>query len=244
MRWTPPPPSAQTYQAPSPRARRVFDRFAGAVTTYHAHQVVGLEHVPREGPVLFVFHHSFATYDAFVCGWRIYQETGRLMVGLGDNLLFRLPGVASVARRASLVPASPENGEALLRAGNAVGVAPGGMWEWLRPRTERRDLRWGERRGFVRLALVTRAPIVLVACPRADELFTVYDAPITRWAYEHLRVPAPVVRGLGPTLVPRPLTLTHYLSAPIYPDPVVDLDAQLEPLFERCRAGMTELLSR
>jgi aminopeptidase N len=40
-----------------------------------------------------------------------------------------------------------------LREGHVLGVAPGGMWESLRPRDERRQSRWEGRKGFVRLAL-------------------------------------------------------------------------------------------
>lgn len=211
---------------------------------YHRHHVAGLHHMPAHGGVLLVVHHTFATYDSFLLGLAIAEHTGRVMRGLGDDLIFRTPGTRTLGRSVGLVPASPGAGLRLLRSGAVVGVAPGGMWEALRGRTERYRTRWGRRRGFVRLALHAGCPLVLAACRAGDDLYTVYDNPVTRRVYERWHVPLPVVRGFGPTLIPRPVRLTHHLSAPIQPpahDPSREAD-QIEALFARCEATMAELL--
>lgn len=231
-------------EPPDPTAVRRVAAALRPLMRYHRYRVVGLEHVPRSGPCLLVSHHSLATYDGFLLGVAIWEHTGRLGRGLGDRRIFDTPGLGPLARRVGLVPASPGAGEELLRAGELVGVAPGGMWESLRPRGERYTVRWGDRRGFCRLALRAGAPLLLAACPAADRIYTVYGNPLTDAVYERLHLPVPVARGWGPTPIPRPIQLTHRLAPPLYPPPY---DAareaeQVEALFQEALAGMRGLL--
>jgi 1-acyl-sn-glycerol-3-phosphate acyltransferase len=193
-----------------------------------------------------VVHHTLATYDGFLLGGAIFEATGRLPRGLGDDRIFQIPWLRGVATRVGLTPASPSAGEALLRAGELLGVAPGGMWESLRPREERRQSRWEGRRGFIRLAIRCNAPILLAACPRADDLFTVYANPVTDRVYRRLHLPLPLARGVGPTLLPRPLALIHHL-APLLRPPIHDPDReedQVDALYAEARDRMAELLRR
>lgn len=205
---------------------------ARALARYHRHEVVGLSYVPATGAALLVIHHSLATYDGLLLALAIEEATGRLPVALGDDLLFRTPGLRHVVRGAGIVPASHENGRALLARGHLVAVAPGGMREALRPSGERYRVRWGRRKGFVRLALETGAPVVLAACPAADDLYDVYETRLTKLAYKHLKVPIPFVRGLGPTWIPRPVKLVHYVAPPIVPPPLdpEHFDEQIDAL--------------
>jgi len=224
------------------RARRVLEPLA----RYHRFSAEGLENVPRVGPALLVVHHSFATYDGFLLGGAIYDATGRIPSALGDNRIFQVPGLAGAARALGLVPGSPEAGEQLLREGEILAVAPGGMWESLRPRGERRQSRWGTRRGFVRLALRAGVPIVVAACPAADAIYTLYPSHLTDRAYARWHWPVPVLRGVGPTLVPRPVRLTGYFAPPIAPplyDPARE-DEQVEALYSEAQRRMSDLLTR
>jgi len=212
----------------------------------HRQHVSGFEHVPPTGRVLLVMHHSFATYDAFLFGLALVEFTGRIPRGLGDDRLFQTPGVRRIMRTIGIVPASPGAGRALLENGELVGVAPGGMWEALRPRSERYQTRWGDRRGFVRLALRTGTPLMLVACRTADDLYTVYDNPVTDAIYKRFHIPIPLVRGWGPTLIPRPVQLTHHIAPPIVPPPWQPdrEEEQLEAVFAEASATMDRLLHR
>jgi 1-acyl-sn-glycerol-3-phosphate acyltransferase len=211
---------------------------------YHRHHVAGLQHIPSEGRVLLVVHHTFATYDSFLLGLAITELTGRITRGLADDLLFKTPLVRTIASTVGLVPASPGAARRLLEHEQLVAVAPGGMWEALRGRDERYRTRWADRRGFVRLALRSGTPMVLAACRTGDDLYTVYDNPITRRVYRRWHLPLPLARGLGPTLLPRPVPLTHHLAAPIVPpphDPARESE-QVEALFARCETVMHQLL--
>lgn len=213
---------------------------------YHDYRVEGLSHLPSEGAALLVLHHSLATYDGLLLAVRIWEETGRAPAGLGHDRLFTLPLVGRVTRGLGIRPASPEAGRELLRRGHLVGVAPGGMWEALRPSSERYQVRWSRRRGFVRLALEMQVPMVLAACPRADDLFDVRRHPITDWVYDTFKWPLPVARGRRGLPVPRKVPLVHYLAEPLRP-PKLDpdrYDAQVEALHADATRTMERLLER
>lgn len=189
-----------------------------ALRRYHDHEALGLENIPNNGGFLLVVNHSLATYDGLLLGLAIHEFTGRGLTALGDDRLFKTPVLAKLVRKCGIVPASPENGLKLLAKGHAVAVAPGGMREALRPTTtESYTIRWEHRRGFVRLALRAQVPIVLAACPAADELYDVYENPLTKLAYKKLHLPLPMMSGLAGTLMPRPVKLLHVVGAPLKP---------------------------
>lgn len=232
---------------PGPFSPETLERVAALLRPlyrYHPFTLRGAEHIPREGPCILVVHHSLTTYDGFLIGDALRRQTGRVLRGLGDDRLFQIPGVRELMLGVGIVPASPEAGERLLREGYVVGLAPGGMWESLRPYTERRRSRWKDRRGFARLALRTGAPLVLAAAPAADEVFKVYPSRLTDRLYELAHLPLPVARGRGPTLIPRRVKLTAWLSEPIYPPPLDPprIEEQAEALRQEAEARMAELL--
>jgi 1-acyl-sn-glycerol-3-phosphate acyltransferase len=182
---------------------------------FHDYRVIGLEHIPTEGPALIVFTHSLATYDIFLLGATLFLEKKRLIVSLADRLIFKTPLLADAARFMSAVPGDPTVARQLLDEGRLLGVAPGGMREALRPSTHRYTLDWKNRTGFAKLALEAKVPVVLAACPRADDLYDVFDNAATRFIYERFRFPLPLIRGRG--LLPRKVPLVHMVSEPITP---------------------------
>ena len=240
------PTPAQPAFRPDPERLKRTARLLRPLQIYHRYEVTGLEHVPREGGCLLVCHHSAATYDGFLLGLILWEKTGRLGRGLGDDRIFQTPGLSDFARQIGLVPASPTAGQELLAQGELVGVAPGGMWEALRPREQRYQVRWEQRRGFCRLALRAQVPMLLAACPRADDLYEIYGNPITDALYQRLHLPLPLMKGLGPTLLPRPEKLVHHLAPLIHPpphDPDAE-EAQVDALHAQATAVMQGLLAR
>jgi len=184
---------------------------------FHRHRVVNIDTLPENGPCLLVVNHSLATYDISLLGLRIYEKTGRFIRGLGDRAIFRTPVVGQMAEQFGVVPGSPQSALSLLEKGQLVVVAPGGMREALRSTRDRYQVLWRKRQGFARLAIQAQCPVILAACPRADDIYQVRDSRFTRSVYKYLKLPVPMVTGFGPTLIPKPVPLTHYLSRPIHP---------------------------
>lgn len=196
----------------------VFKTLYRTLSVYHGYKVVGLEHIPSSGPALVVFNHSLVTYDIFLLGAKVYEEKGRLICSLADRLIFKTPGVREVATALGAVEGEPKGARRLLDEGRLVGVAPGGMREALRSSDHKYQLSWERRTGFAKLALQAQVPVVLAACPLADDVYTVLDNPLTKLVYKQLRAPLPLAFGLGP--LPRPIALTTYVSPPIQPPKV------------------------
>jgi hypothetical protein len=72
----------------------------------------------------------------------MFERTGRLACGLGDRFWYDKLKVGSVMVKCGHYNTSPETARALVESGHLVGLMPGGMWEALRPSTERYQLRW------------------------------------------------------------------------------------------------------
>jgi hypothetical protein len=212
-----------------------------ALRDYHRHEVSGLENVPRTGPALLVFNHSFATYDSWLFGVALFDETKRLPRGIIDRLMLRTPVLGSVFRECGFISASREEAVRVLCQGHLLGVVPGGMREALRSSKDKYRVDWRDRHGFVWTSIASGAPIVLAACPRADDVYQVSDLEVTRRLYDRFKLPFAIFRGLGPTLLPRPVKLWHLVSEPI-PPPVAPEQATVERVAEH-HAYLTERMN-
>jgi hypothetical protein len=214
----------------------------------HRHRVVGLQAVPTLGPALVVVHHSFATYDIALLAYAIFGATGRLPRALVDRLFFKSRLGKCFIEALGSVEGRPDTGAQLLAAGELVVVAPGGMREAMRSSRHRRVLQWGKRRGFAQLALTAQVPIVVAACPAADDLYTLYENPLTDYFLNTHHLPVPLLRGFGPTVLPRPVALTHFMSGPLVPPPLGATaalrEAQVESLAQSVSDTLRGLLRR
>jgi 1-acyl-sn-glycerol-3-phosphate acyltransferase len=118
-----------------------------------------------------------------------------------------------------------ENTRKLLAVGEAVLVFPGGGREVARHRGDHYPLVWRERIGFARLALEFGYPIVPFSMIGVDDMWdVVIDADDALYAPARAlarrldidpEMLFPVVRGLGPTPLPRPQRIYGRLAEPI-----------------------------
>src|SRR5437764_2296024 len=133
---------------------------------YFRGEVSGLEHIPAEGPVLLVGNHSGGTViaDTFVFAQAFYDRFGadRSFHQLAHDLVFRVPGLRTMAQRWGTVPASPSNMQRALNQDSALLVYPGGDVETFRPTWQSGDIDFAGRMGFVRLALDSGGPVIPV----------------------------------------------------------------------------------
>ncbi len=192
-----------------------WDRAMRLLRRYHRYEVVGVEHFPRSGSVLVASTHSLATYENFMLGSVCAESLGRRPTILVDDLVFKLPAVGPSLREIGLEPGKRERAIEILNAGGIIGLGPGGMREALRSSKDKYTFSWEGRYGFVKVAMMAGAPIVLAACPRADDIYDVADIELTPEFYKRYHFPLPLFRGLGPTLAPRPIKLWHVMSQPI-----------------------------
>jgi 1-acyl-sn-glycerol-3-phosphate acyltransferase len=186
----------------------------------------GLEHVPATGPMLLAGNHTImGLYDAPMLFAELFHRRGLVVRGLGDHAHFAVPGWRDLLSYFGVVDGTPENCTRLLEAGESVLVFPGGGREVAKRRGEKYRLIWKDRLGFVRLAAQVGCPIVPVAAVGAEEAWDiVFDAddilagplgPIVTALSPRQDIVFPVVRGVGPTPLPRPVRLYVRFGAPV-----------------------------
>lgn len=215
-----------------------------ALRLYHQHEVVGFDKLRSEERLLVIANHSLATYDIVLLMAAIYTDLKRLPRPLVDRLFFRIPLVGELISLFGAVPGSPSSAHKLLKEGEMLTVAPGGMREALRPSSQRYQIRWDKRIGFARLAIKAEAPVVLAACPKADDLYDVYPSWITSWVYRNYKIPLFFARGLGPTPLPRPVKLVHFLSEPILPPKPSEDEMEMDKIVKKFHSMLVKRMHK
>ena len=128
-------------------------------------EVRGLGNIPDSGPVLLVGNHSGGNMTpdtiVFTLAFNTYFGVERAFYQLAHNLVLSMPGLGQL-RKFGTVAASPANARKALESGAALLVYPGGDYEVHRPFSQRNRVDFARRRGFIRLALEQRVPIVPV----------------------------------------------------------------------------------
>ena len=251
------------------RAQPAFQRDPGFLETlvplmkifarYFDAEVRDLDRVPTDGAALLVGNHSGGglTPDtsAFFAEW--YEQRGfdRPLIGLGFDAAFTIPVIGNVMRRMGQVPANIENAGRALDEGLPVLVYPGGDHELFRPWVDRNRIDLAGRKGFVRLALEKRVPIVpVVGHGGHDSVFVLFRSErLARWFGLHrIRMGnLPVLWQLpwgpslpGPFYLPLPAKITVQVCEPLDwsgygPEAANDPD-----VVDRCYAEITEVMQR
>jgi 1-acyl-sn-glycerol-3-phosphate acyltransferase len=137
-------------------------------------QARGLQHIPDSGPALIVANHSgVLPLDAIMLQASVFAEhpASRNLRLLGADLVYRLPGLGSLARRSGHTRADPANALELLAAGELVGAFPEGFKGIGKPFSERYRLQRFGRGGFARTALQAGVPVVPCAIVGAEEIY-------------------------------------------------------------------------
>ncbi len=156
----------------------------------------GEENIPKKGSVIFIANHSgFMGFDALMIGHQIYLKTQRVPRIIAHKLWFLRPEISVHAKRLGLVPATLDNGLKILEKKQGLILFPEGEEGNFKPTRYRYRLR-RFRRGFIRLALQTGAPIVPVAVIGAEE--TNITLSQIRWAKELLGIIIPVPLNVIP----------------------------------------------
>ena len=193
---------------------------------------LSMDRVPAEapGPLMFVGNHTlYGMLDIPHFFFELYEQKGVFLRSMGDRAHFRVPGWEELMARFGVVEGDREACGRLLAEGQPVLVFPGGAREVAKRKGEKYTLVWGERLGFVRLAIEHGATIVPFAMLGGDDAWDiVWDAEdlagspfgqLIATAYDALNVPRksmmPLAKGMGPTMLPKPVRLYFSVAEPI-----------------------------
>ena len=214
-----------------PSARRLR-RLMSLSRWYFSPRIDGLENVDPARPALLVGNHAiFGMLDSSLFFSEFYSRTGVFPRSLGDHGHFGIPGWGKLLVRYGAVPGTRANCARLMQAGQHIIVFPGGAREVAKRRDEVNRLVWKKRTGFVRMAISHGYDILPFASLGCDEAWSIlYDgndfagSRLGNWLLKKKKVNdvlrggdvfMPLVRGLGPTPLPRPEPFYFRVGKPI-----------------------------
>jgi len=210
---------------PPPELRRAL-RLLDWYQMIHRPTFTGWENIPDERPLLFVGNHTVGGFlDVPLLFRELYEQKDIFLNALGDRAHFKVPGWGKMLERFGVVEGNRDNCATLFESGACVLVFPGGAREVAKKRSEINQLVWGNRRGFAKMAVahgVTIVPFAEVGVEQALDI--IWDADdiagtplgkiLDAFGFrEDLRIP--LVRGVGPTPIPRPERFDFHFATPI-----------------------------
>jgi 1-acyl-sn-glycerol-3-phosphate acyltransferase len=148
---------------------------------YYRVETSGWEHVPTDEKVLFVGSHNggLAAPDMLMMMYDWFFRFGieRPAYGLMHPLAWQVsPELASIVAKLGAVVAHPKMALLAFREGANVLVYPGGAEDVFRLHSQRHQICFAGRKGFIKLALRENVPIVPVISTGAhDTLFIFAD---------------------------------------------------------------------
>ena len=158
----------------------------------------GLQHVPKRGPAILAANHTgWLGLDYALAALVVHDEKDRTPRGLVHSAWFVAPATAQFAGKVGLSKVSKESMAQALRDRHLVMVFPEGEKGAFRPGSDYKLTEFA--RGFVRVAMAERVPIIPVAILGGEESNPVEK---TIKSYEQLlkmQIPVPT------NLLPKPV---------------------------------------
>ncbi|HTQ17795.1 lysophospholipid acyltransferase family protein [Mycobacterium sp.] len=195
-------------------------------------EVSGIENLPAEGAALLVANHAgVLPFDGLMLSVAVHDEhpAHRDMRLLAADMVFDLPVVGEVARKAGHTMACTTDAHRLLAAGELTAVFPEGYKGLGKRFEDRYRLQRFGRGGFVSAALRTKAPIVPCSIVGSEEIYPMLtDVKMLARLFSLPYFPVtPLFPLAGPAgLVPLPSKWRIAFGEPIYTADYAPSDAE------------------
>ncbi|RAY15307.1 glycerol acyltransferase [Actinomadura craniellae] len=148
-----------------PPARLLFERWFRV-------ELDGVENIPDKGGALIVANHSGTLpLDGIMLTVAAHDHAHRDLRLLGADLVYQVPLLGHLSRKAGHTLACQADAARLLDKGELVGVFPEGFKGVGKPFGDRYKLQRFGRGGFVETALRARTPIIPCAIVGAEEIY-------------------------------------------------------------------------
>lgn len=137
-------------------------------------QVNGMENIPASGGALIVANHAGTVpLDGLILQLAVHDHhpRQRALRLLAADLVFEMPMVGSLARKAGHTLACRPDAERLLRSGEITGVFPEGFKGVGKHYADRYKLQRFGRGGFVAAAVRTGTPIIPCSIVGSEEIY-------------------------------------------------------------------------
>jgi 1-acyl-sn-glycerol-3-phosphate acyltransferase len=189
--------------------------------------VSGLDTLPADGRFLLVGNHTqFVGGEVLLIPHFVRRAIGARVRPLADRRFGEQPGLGRDLMTAyGGVVGAPETARELMRHNETILVFPGGGREIAKFKGEEYRLNWNGRSGFARIAVENGYPIVPVGLVGGDDIYkslVTRDSVLGRFSQAvsaklsgRADMAMPLMRGIGPTLIPRPQRMYLRFGEPI-----------------------------
>jgi 1-acyl-sn-glycerol-3-phosphate acyltransferase len=156
---------------------RIMPFLEGLYKYYFRCDVDGWENVPEEKVMFIGNHNGLLTFEVlmmFYAWWERFHGARRAL-GLAHVVALENPFFRWIIPKLGAIPASPELALEALKRDYSLLVYPGGEKEAFRPFKDRKKIDFFQRKGFIRIALEAKVPIVPVVSIGAHETYVIFD---------------------------------------------------------------------
>lgn len=180
---------------------------------WHGYEIQGAENLPANGPALIIYYHGAIPIDIYYFLAKIYLTRNRIVHTVADHFLFKIPGFSILADCMKVIPGTIQSCSRLLKEGNYLAIAPGGVYE--AQFSVNYNLMWKKRLGFAKVAIDSKVPVIPVFSENLREAFRTLHIGrrIFLKLYMWTRFPcAPIYGGF-------PVKMITHIGKPIYYEP-------------------------
>jgi 1-acyl-sn-glycerol-3-phosphate acyltransferase len=158
-------------------AQKIAPFLEGLWKYYFRCDIAGWENVPDSKALYVGNHNGLLTFEVlmlFYAWWERYGSTRRAL-GLAHGIALNNPFFRWLIPRIGAIPADPEIGVEAIERGYSLLVYPGGEKESFRSYKARKKVEFYGRKGFIRLALRGKVPIVPIVSVGAHESYVILN---------------------------------------------------------------------
>ncbi|MBI3543199.1 MAG: hypothetical protein HY075_08000 [Deltaproteobacteria bacterium] len=147
----------------------------GLWTHYFRCDLEGWDNVPDEKALFVGNHNGLLTFEVLMMFYAWYKRFGdsRKAVGLAHGIVLDNPAFNWLLPRLGAIPADPDIADEAMRRDFSLLVYPGGEKEAMRPYSERARVDFFGRKGFIKLALRNKVPIIPIVSIGAHESYVI-----------------------------------------------------------------------
>lgn len=154
-------------------AQKIEPFLAGLYHYYFRCEISGWENIPDDTALYVGNHNGLITFEVlmlFYAWWKHFGTT-RSALGLAHGIALKNPLFSWIIPKLGAIPAHPDLALEALQNHYSLMVYPGGEKEAFRPFFERKKVDFYQRKGFIRLALKAKVPLVPIVTIGAHESY-------------------------------------------------------------------------
>ncbi|MCM2324004.1 MAG: acyltransferase family protein [Oligoflexia bacterium] len=149
----------------------------GLYRHYFRCEITGWENVPDRNVMIVGNHNGLLTFEVLMLfyAWRKRFGEVRHILGLTHKFILKNIAFSWLLPRLGAIPADPKSALEALAHDHSLIVFPGGEKEAFRPFTQRKQIDFFQRKGFIKLALRAGVPIVPLVSAGAHETYVILN---------------------------------------------------------------------